>query len=285
MANILESLFALLGRPGRGRSEDPSERVTALLATLKSLERPCLRLARGGDGRSRFGGAAEMAGDWPRRDGRPLSLLAQLDLAEMRAANGPEWLPERGRLLFFYDLEESPWGFDPRDAGSGVVRYEAGPTAVAAMPADLPEDRRFKARPITFTVDGSVPDETRLDFDWKSLSPREQGDLEEATEAMLPEEPAHQVGGYPWPVQGDTMEWECQMVTHGLSTGDSKAYRSKRGLELKAGESEWLLLLQLDTDESVGMTWGDGGRLYFWIREEDARAGDFSKVWTILQCY
>lgn len=226
-----------------------------------------------------------MAGDWPRHDGRPLSLLAQLDLAEMRAADGPEWLPDSGRLLFFYDLAQSPWGFDPKDAGSGVVRYETGPTAMAATPADLPEDRRLKAYPVTFTVDGSVPDETRLEFDWKSLSPVEEADLEEATEAMVPEEPAHQVGGYPGPIQGDDMEWQCQMVTHGIFTGNAKAYRSKQGLDLKAGASEWLLLLQLDTDESAGMMWGDAGRLYFWIREEDVRARDFSKTWTILQCH
>jgi uncharacterized protein YwqG len=33
------------------------------------------------------------------------------------------------------------------------------------------------------------------------------------------------------------------------------------------------------------MMWVDTGRIYFWIREQDARAGDFSKAWMILQCY
>jgi uncharacterized protein YwqG len=45
-----------------------------------------------------------------------------------------------------------------------------------------------------------------------------------------------------------------------------------------------VLLLQVDSDD-VGMMWGDGGRLYFWIREQDARRADFSNVWMILQCY
>ena len=31
--------------------------------------------------------------------------------------------------------------------------------------------------------------------------------------------------------------------------------------------------------------WGDGGMLYFWIREEDARAGRFDRAWAVLQCY
>lgn len=48
--------------------------------------------------------------------------------------------------------------------------------------------------------------------------------------------------------------------------------------------SEWRLLLQLDSDDASDMMWGDSGILYFWIREADARAGDFSNVWVILQC-
>ena len=48
-------------------------------------------------------------------------------------------------------------------------------------------------------------------------------------------------------------------------------------LNTEAIES-WRMLLQIDADESVGMTWYDGGRIYYFIKEDDARAGDFSKV-------
>ena len=42
---------------------------------------------------------------------------------------------------------------------------------------------------------------------------------------------------------------------------------------------------QLDTDAGLKTRWGDGGRLYYWIREADARAGDFSKIQMVGQDY
>jgi uncharacterized protein YwqG len=31
--------------------------------------------------------------------------------------------------------------------------------------------------------------------------------------------------------------------------------------------------------------WGDAGRIYFWIQEQDLKNRDFAKVWLVLQCY
>lgn len=226
-----------------------------------------------------------MGGAWPRHHGRPLSLIAQLDLAEMRAAGGPDWLPAEGRLLFFYDLELSPWGFDPNDAGGAIVRYETVMSGASGEPDDLPADGRFETYPVRFVPDVSLPSEERLTIDWKTLSAQEQYELEAAVEAATPAEPAHQIGGYPLAVQNDGMELECQLVTSGVYTGNAKGYSRSNVEAAKPSAADWRLLLQLDTDNDAEMTWGDTGRLYFWIREQDARAGDFSKTWTILQCH
>jgi uncharacterized protein YwqG len=203
----------------------------------------------------------------------------------MRAAGGPDWLPAEGRLLFFYELEFSTWGFDPKDAGSALVRHEMTMTEGVGEPDDLPPQGRFDAYPILFVPDVSLPSEERLDIDWKAVSAKEQAQLEAAVEALTPRGPVHQVGGYPLPVQGDGMELECQLVTSGVYAGNSSAYKTSKVEAAKPSSGDWRLLLQLDTDDASGMTWGDSGRLYFWIREQDARVGDFSKTWTILQCY
>jgi uncharacterized protein YwqG len=110
------------------------------------------------------------------------------------------------------------------------------------------------------------------------LTDRELDELSNMTEAMFRGEPKHQVGGYPWPVQGDGMELECQLVTNGLYCGDKKGYQDPRVKELDAGAANWGLLLQFDTDDGLDIMWGDAGTLYFGVEEQRSRAGDFSNA-------
>jgi uncharacterized protein YwqG len=267
------SFFGKLFGRQRASSEPQgiSPRVDATVAALKSRAEACLRLEAGGEGRSRLGGVPDMDGAWPRYEGRPLCCVAQLDLADMRAAGGPSWLPGDGRLLFFYEFEHGSWGMETKDLGSAVVIHQAGTPVAAAEPDDLPDEARFPAYAVSFVQAMSTATEERLGLDWPGLNRASTDALEKALEEMRPPSPAHQVGGYPSPVQADVMETECQDIYRRLG---------HRG----GNVGDWRLLLQLDTDDDAGMMWGDTGMLYFWIREQDARVGDFSKVWTILQC-
>ena len=81
------------------------------------------------------------------------------------------------------------------------------------------------------------------------------------------------------------MEDECQLASHGIYVGDAEGHKDPRAPSLKAGAKDWKLLLQLDTDDDIGWMWGDVGTLYFWVREQDAQAGDFSRVWMVFQCF
>ena len=66
---------------------------------------------------------------------------------------------------------------------------------------------------------------------------------------------------------------------------EAQCHDIARSLGQPSEVADWRLLLQLDTDYDAGMMWGDVGCLYFWIREQDARAGDFSRICMILQCH
>ena len=48
---------------------------------------------------------------------------------------------------------------------------------------------------------------------------------------------------------------------------------------------EWKLLLQFDSDDSLGFQWGDWGRVYFFIHQDDLRSGNFGQVKIFAQCY
>jgi uncharacterized protein YwqG len=274
----------LFGKAKRnaGPARDPAERASAVVAQLESLAQPCLRMSAGGPGHSRLGGVPNLRSPWPRYEGRPLCCVAQLDLAEMRAAGGPDWLPDDGRLIFFYELKHGAWGIEASDAGSSVVVYETGDRTQTIEPSDLPEEARFPAYPLRFAAATSLPPEERLGINRKGLTRAEKLAIEAAVEALQPAEPVHQVGGFPQPVQGDDMEVQCQSVTQGAYLGGGDG--SKKPERMSSNAADWRLLLQLDTDNDAGMMWGDTGMLYFWIREQDARAGEFSKIWMILQC-
>ena len=267
--------------------------VDSVLAEARARARPCVALRLGPSDATRIGGAPDLAGDlaWPQRDGRPLAFLAQLDCAVLGAAGTPDWFPEHGMLFVFYDLIEMPWGFDPDDAGGWAVVYdERGPAAtrrevpdgVVDDPDDLPAERGLVGRAAL-----SIPGSGRLDI---AADDEEMGEaIDEALDAAMSEPfvdgVRHQIGGFPHAIQGDEMELDCQLVSHGIDCGSGNPYRTPRALALAPGADDWRLLLQLDTDGECNLFWVDCGRLYVWIREQDARAGRWDAAWVVLQCY
>lgn len=257
------------------------------LTEMRERALPSLQLVSASSGRSRVGGLPQL-GDafaWPSRDGRPLSFLAQIDLEEARAADGLVWLPDRGMLFFFYQADDGPWGFSPDDKDSWAVLFDAAPER-----ADLerrppePAPMQFPEYPVSFRARQSLPSPERLETDTSALDEADWEVLQAAIDLDGYDPPWHQIGGWPRPVQNDDMEVECQLASNGVDCGGPEGSRSEKAIALRPGATEWRLLLQLDSDDDSEMMWGDSGILYFWIREADARAGDFSKACMILQC-
>jgi uncharacterized protein YwqG len=257
---------------------------------MRESGRKALHLAAGGDGASKIGGLPHLPAslEWPQWKGERLAFLAQVALAELPRPAPLAELPTEGMLYFFYDPGQSTWGFDPADRGSWRVLY--APAAAGApreAPADLPREAIHPEKRVRFRPIDSYPGWERLQVP-AGLPLDESGPLIDAAyaakSAAYGELPQHQVGGYPSPQQGDEMELECQLASHGVYCGDPSGYDDPRVEGLRAGASQWTLLLQLDSDEDVAMMWGDLGMLYFWIRSADLERRDFSGVWMVLQC-
>ncbi len=260
---------------------EPSIRITARAAAPEALA----------PGASRFGGAPDVPPSfaWPERDGRPLTFLAQLDLAELRAPA----LPASGWLLFFYDVAEQPWGFDPKDAGGArVVHVDAPRPSLARRvhPTVGAAGGPFRGCALSFApaLDLPDPDDDLLARSRIALDDARLDAYLEAAAALSgldgPAATYHHLLGNPQLLQGD-MRGECQLVTSGIYVGKPDAFQGERTQELlRVAPSEWRLLLQLDTDEDgPGWTWGDAGRVYFWIRRADLAAGAFDRIWLVLQ--
>jgi uncharacterized protein YwqG len=265
-------------------------------AALARLLEPSIRIdARACDeaelpiGASRFGGRPDLPFHfrWPRFRGRPLGLLAQLDLRQLSRFAG-NVLPDDGWLVVFYENAEGPWGFDPGDAGGArVVHIPAGtPLIRSNPPADLDRDANdHQSSALAFSQSWDLPDceyyERELPFSiYDELSWSAYEDLMAELGAV---EPYHHLLGYPQPIQGE-MRLECQLVTAGIDCGGGELDEA-RVAQLAAGAGDWRLLLQLDSDGSApGWIWGDAGRLYLWIRQQDLAAGAFDRCWLILQC-
>jgi uncharacterized protein YwqG len=238
---------------------------------------------------SHLGGSPVTTPDqvWPSRDGRPLAFLARIDLTQVQRTLAVEWLPAGGALLFFYDVAEQPWGFDPTDREGWRVVYIEKPDGLAEMPfpPTLDVANRLPRQFLAFHHVRSYPSCERdpivaLHFDggerdrYCDLQLRAFGDR-----------PRHQLAGYPTPIQNDDMESESELASNGIDLGESGAGSTPRAMALRDRSSEWRLLFQVDSDDAIDMMWGDVGTIYFWIRESDARAGRFEGAWLILQCH
>ena len=272
---------------GKKDDDEPVRDVAALAAPLSV---PAVHIVKtDAPSRSHFGGVPNLpAGiDWPQRNGARLGFLARLSLAEIHRAHPIDWLPHDGALLFFYDINGQAWGFDPKDRGSAVVlRVPDLPD-----PASQPDARTrghesaLPHRNAAFRRIDTLPSVERDAAGALELSDKESDLYIDLANEVFHGAPKHQVAGLPAPVQGDRMELECQLVSNGLYCGDESGYADPRVGPLAPGAANWRLLLQFDTDDDLGVMWGDAGVIYYWVEADPARAGRFDNAWLILQCH
>lgn len=259
-----------------------------LQAKVAPLAQPAIRLTKTmAPARSWLGGQPKADSPdfpWPTFKNMPLDFIAQLSLEDLAAAHPFDWLPATGSLLFFYEKEEMVWGFDPEDRGNWQVVYVENAEVEIDLPDGLSADMDGPPAFLTASKGEVFPPE-----DSSLLEPLGLDDDEEEAYATQKDEgwgnrPMHQVGGFPAPVQGDCMEMECQLVTNGHYCGDGYAYDSDEAKTLAPGAKDWRLLFQFDSDDDLNIMWGDLGRIYFWVKEQDAKAKNFDNAWLILQC-
>lgn len=198
--------------------------------------------ARVGD--SRLGGDPDLASGtpWPQVDGRPLAFVAQLDLAELTPLGCAPPLPADGLLSLF--VLPADIGF----ANTFALRYAPAATqlAPAQSPAELADGDRFAALSLRPARELSLPPPTASAVQRLGLSDTEAAAYTEIVTHA--DQPLHRVLGHPALIQ----------------TSDPRD-----------DDAELTLLLQVDTEDTNDMYWGDCGRLYVWIAADDLAAQRF----------
>jgi uncharacterized protein YwqG len=216
-----------------------------------------------------------------------MAFLAQINLRQFAQFPCAGVLPKEGWLVFFYDAEQSTWGFDPQDKGSWAVVFIPSAGAVLrrrGVPSGKLRNGFYKLCGVESHEIVTLQPWGSLAIDGLQLSRTETDAYLELDSIVYADAKiSHQLLGYSQPIQSD-MQLECQLVSHGLYCGNQTGYNDLRAKELAKGAGDWMLLFQLDTDDDAGMMWGDVGRLYFWVNRQDLAKRDFDKCWMILQC-
>ncbi|BCX47433.1 DUF1963 domain-containing protein [Haloferula helveola] len=209
---------------------------------------------------------------WPARAGKPLDFLARINLAELPPTSMPR--PESGLLSFFYDTDEQPWGGEAEDRDGFVILYHPDPAKLQSVNPPGTGAHPPLRKPVRFEVTPAFSPSREFEDAIHDLADSEDvtnaEEIDELYETLLESGPSdsHRVLSPPVPIQDDmTCELETATRVHGLPA-----------------DTEWQLLLQLDSDPDLGWCWGDAGMLYFWIPRDDLAAARFDRCWLVLQC-
>ncbi len=246
-------------------------------------------------GASHFGGQPDLPAGfvWPRYKGVPLTLLAQIRLADTVPYDVEDKLPDSGWLYVFYEMSAFTWGLEASEKGSWVLRYHDGPVEGlnrAPLPSDLPEEASWQnPASLRFAPSIDLPS-----YDDRRFPGATVGESDEAWEAWFdfaasfaPDqngEVYNHLLGHPQIIQNE-MRIPTE-ITFSVPLQPEARLAAWSDPAVQARADGWNLLLQLDSDEAgPGWMWGDVGRLYFWIRDEDLAARRFDDVWMHLQCY
>lgn len=245
-------------------------------------------------GSSKIGGSPDLPYDiaWPEYRGHALDFVAQINLSDIRKNNLEQLYPPTGMLYFFYDMRSLVEGITYQ-TGLGVYRtifcngnfpflhrVSAPPTAAEKYSACALTFRHeltfpsFESYEVEKILGLTYENMGEIEFErcWKLFD-----GIDEQTKGSARSDANHRMGGYPDPQQNDVFrEAERQ---HRIDSGGSRKH-VPYGAEIQ----DWVLLLQIDSDDWPGMMWFDIGTLYYCIKRDALQKCLFDNVTVVMQC-
>jgi uncharacterized protein YwqG len=268
--------------------------LAPLQAHLDALARPAIHLstravnqAAIATGSSQLGGQPDLLPTipWPAKQGVPMCFVGQIRLEEVKPYDAEHLLPSGGLLSFFYDSQQETYGTDPNDRDGFRTLYtpgDYGDLQRLPFPAALPASARFTPCALTLSSQMTLAQQPDLEIPGLKWTPDQQQQYEAAVTHLIgqPPSPQDQLLGFPNTLQDD-MRAQCALASHGVSMENAGSDPNAQSLADQA--ANWRLLLQVDSDGTANMRWGDGGMLYFWIEGDALKRASFDNVWVVLQ--
>lgn len=208
---------------------------------------------------------------WPCWQGTPLEYLCRLNLAELTDIHSA-FFPQTGTLSFFCRTPDLPFGVSLREKGSGVVIF--CPDGAECLELQHPDKAYIPTGyvPITFFthIANTATTEQQQEYsEYLSTLPNEKQDELFNLEVEVWEDSRSYLRALSHPeyIRRDGMEEELILGAQVLGLSE---------------DTEWTMLLQLDTLENPKWDWG-GCILCFWIPTVDLSSGRFDRIWAIAQ--
>lgn len=258
----------------------------AAVEDLVSWLRPALRLDHARPGETvvaRLGGLPRLpVNGWPVWEGvGPLNHVLSLDLPAVSALLPELGLPQEGQLAFFYydgryldDVMTTVGSWDPETRHGARVLHLRPDLSARGHVSDLPTPAPPGLEPYREVAMAAVRTVTWPSFElpwvedaWRrhSVAPAAvDGLVDDLGELPHSGTDVHLVGGHPAPQQGP-VEYEVEQFRRGalaeLFEWDAD--------DVVAALPRWRSVLQVASDDSADMMWGDVGQLHWLVRDDD----------------
>lgn len=248
-------------------------------------------------GKTKLGGCPDISRNisWAKSkfDNSYLSFLGQINLEEVEGFDEHELLPKKGMLYFFFNL-------DSGDDGKIMFSREVNELVKAVPPEEFKEEKKslikrlltgkskkriLKESEVEIYKEYGYPswDSLRLEriqkitgTDIKPINAFKEGIFEDSYGEEETTSNHHLLGNY----KGIQNEF------HELNFVDFKNRNLENLTISEIGEAlQWKLLFQFDSDKNLEISWGDWGRIYFFILEDDLKNQNFENIRISADCY
>lgn len=261
---------------------------------LKTTGKSCDKI-----GKTKLGGCPDLTKkiSWAtsKCDNKYLTFLGQINCEEVQKFDKEELLPKKGMLYFFFNL-------DSGDDGKVIFSEEANELEKAVPPEEFKEQKKsFFQRLFTGKSKKRILEENQVEIyneynipSWDSLRLER---IQKITKTDIKPINAFEKGIFEDSYEKEETETTSNHHLIGNYKGIQNEYHELNFIDFEIEDFEkmtvaeiekalkWKLLFQFDSDDNLEISWGDWGRIYFFIHEEDLKNKNFNNVKISADCY